>query len=202
MRRVRSSSSRSYRRQDTAPVGGGDHRPGPRPVRHIGSEGAVDLHPSCTPRYADGQGCHSPTAGRASSQAELPVGVGVPVHTYPGISFGPSEEPHLQPTLLDRRQVAKQAAKREIGRQELLDKLFAAQSVGLEQYGIELAGEVLAEQLEFGTTGIGVDSHSASLQQEGDGRLVTDRLSGFGTIKGGGGLVARCSAELLPLGRN
>src|SRR5450631_1195396 len=70
MRRVRSSSSRSYRRQATRPRSvGGDHPPGPRPVRHIGSEGAVDLHPSCTPRYAHGQGCHSPTAGRASSQA-------------------------------------------------------------------------------------------------------------------------------------
>src|ERR1019366_944867 len=36
----------------------GEHRPGPRPIRHIGEEGAVDLHPSCAPRYALGQGMH------------------------------------------------------------------------------------------------------------------------------------------------
>ena len=51
---------------------------------------------------------------RVAGSAELPVGVGVPVHTYPGISFGPSEEPHLQPRLLDQCQVLKQAAKSEI----------------------------------------------------------------------------------------
>src|SRR5665811_1545359 len=48
----------AYPTKQMAPVGGGDHRPGPRPIRHIGSEGAVDLHPSCTPRYAPGQGMH------------------------------------------------------------------------------------------------------------------------------------------------
>jgi hypothetical protein len=43
--------------QDRRPrSAGGNHRPGPRPIRHIGSEGAVDLHPSCTPRCAPGQG--------------------------------------------------------------------------------------------------------------------------------------------------
>ena len=51
---------------------------------------------------------------KVGGSAELPVGVSVPVHTYPGISFGTSEEPHLHPRLLDQCQVVKQAAKSEI----------------------------------------------------------------------------------------
>src|SRR5450631_1714680 len=51
---------------------------------------------------------------KVSGGAELPVGVGVPVHIYPGISFGTSKEADLHPRLLDQCQVVKQAAKGEI----------------------------------------------------------------------------------------
>jgi hypothetical protein len=80
---------------------------------------------------------------------ELPVGIGVPVHTDPRRPLGPSEETHLHPCLLDQRQVIEQASESQFRRRVCSDQLLRAETLGFAQHRLALIVEVLAEQRTF-----------------------------------------------------